>query len=39
MILWFGKKKKLEEAKAAGEAMKAPELSAEELAAQEAQCR
>jgi fused signal recognition particle receptor len=39
MILWFGKKKKLEEAKAAGEAMKAPELSAEELAAQEAAAR
>jgi fused signal recognition particle receptor len=36
MILWFGKKKKLDEAKAAGEAMKAPELSAEEIAAQEA---
>jgi fused signal recognition particle receptor len=35
MILWFGKKKKLDEAKAAGEAMKAPELSAEEIAAQE----
>ncbi len=36
MILWFGKKKKLDEAKAAGEAMPAPDLSAEELAAQEA---
>ncbi|MFN3313961.1 MAG: signal recognition particle-docking protein FtsY [Hyphomonas sp.] len=36
MILWFGKKKKLDEVKAAGEAMPAPELSAEELAAQEA---
>ena len=36
MILWFGKKKKLDEVKAAGEAMQAPELSAEELAAQEA---
>ncbi|PKP80861.1 MAG: signal recognition particle-docking protein FtsY [Alphaproteobacteria bacterium HGW-Alphaproteobacteria-18] len=36
MILWFGKKKKLDEAKAAGEAMKAPELSAEEIAAQAA---
>ena len=36
MILWFGKKKKLNEAKAAGEAMQAPELSAEEIAAQEA---
>ena len=36
MILWFGKKKKLDEAKAAGEAMQAPELSAEEIAAQEA---
>ena len=39
MILWFGKKKQLDEAKAAGEAMKAPELSAEELAAQEAAAR
>ena len=36
MILWFGKKKKLDEAKAAGEAMQAPELSAEEIAAREA---
>lgn len=36
MILWFGKKKKFDEAKAAGEAMKAPELSAEEIAAREA---
>ena len=36
MILWFGKKKKLDETKAAGEAMQAPELSAEEIAAQEA---
>jgi fused signal recognition particle receptor len=39
MILWFGKKKKLEEAKAAGQAMVAPELSAEDLAAQEAAAR
>ncbi|ABI77933.1 signal recognition particle-docking protein FtsY [Hyphomonas neptunium ATCC 15444] len=39
MILWFGKKKKLDEAKAAGEVMKAPELSAEEIAAQEAAAR
>ncbi|AXE65983.1 signal recognition particle-docking protein FtsY [Hyphomonas sp. CACIAM 19H1] len=39
MILWFGKKKKLEEAKAAGEAMKAPELTAEEITAQEAAAR
>ncbi len=37
MILWFGKKKKAEEMKAAGAAMDAPELSAEELAAQEAE--
>lgn len=36
MILWFGKKKKLDEAKAAGAEMPAPELSAEELAAAEA---
>ena len=39
MILWFGKKKKLDEAKAAGAAMAAPELSAEELAAQEEAAR
>ena len=39
MILWFGKKKKLEEAKAAGAAMAQPERSAEELAAQEAAAR
>ena len=39
MILWFGKKKKLDEAKAAGEAMAAPELSAEEIAAREAAAR
>lgn len=39
MILWFGKKKKLDEAKAAGEIMKAPELSAEDIAAQEAAAR
>ena len=39
MILWFGKKKKLDEAKAAGAAMPAPELSAEELAAQDAAAR
>ena len=37
MILWFGKKKKEEELKAAGAAMDSPELSAEELAAQEAE--
>jgi fused signal recognition particle receptor len=36
MILWFGKKKKADELKAAGAAMQAPELSAEELAAKEA---
>jgi len=36
MILWFGKKKKLGEVKAAGAAMPAPELSAQELAAAEA---
>lgn len=36
MILWFGKKKKLDEAKAAGAEMQAPELSAEEIAAREA---
>lgn len=39
MILWFGKKKKLEEAKAAGAAMAQPELSAEEIAVQEAAAR
>ena len=37
MILWFGKKKKQQELKDAGAAMEAPELSAEELAAQEAE--
>ncbi|MEZ5998556.1 MAG: signal recognition particle-docking protein FtsY [Hyphomonas sp.] len=37
MILWFGKKQKAEELKAAGAAMPAPELSAEELAAKEAE--
>ena len=36
MILWFGKKKKKEEALQAGAAMEAPELSAEELSAQKA---
>lgn len=36
MILWFGKKKKRDEAIAAGAEMKEPELSAEELAAKEA---
>lgn len=36
MILWFGKKKTEEELKAAGAAMPEPELSADELAAQEA---
>ncbi|MDJ0920252.1 MAG: signal recognition particle-docking protein FtsY [Henriciella sp.] len=36
MILWFGKKKKKEEALKAGAEMEAPELSAEELAAQKA---
>ena len=36
MILWFGKKKKKEEMKAAGAEMASPELSAEELAAKEA---
>lgn len=36
MILWFGKKKKEEELKAAGAAMAEPELSAEELAAKQA---
>ncbi|MFN4183217.1 MAG: signal recognition particle-docking protein FtsY [Hyphomonas sp.] len=36
MILWFGKKKKLDEAKAAGAEMQAPELSGEEIAAREA---
>ena len=33
MILWFGKKKKKDEALQAGAEMEAPELSAEELAA------
>ncbi|HPE47009.1 MAG TPA: signal recognition particle-docking protein FtsY [Hyphomonas sp.] len=37
MILWFGKKKKADEMKAAGAAMEAPELSADELAAQQAE--
>lgn len=37
MILWFGKKKKADEMKAAGAAMPAPELSAEELAANAAE--
>ncbi|MAN47309.1 MAG: signal recognition particle-docking protein FtsY [Alphaproteobacteria bacterium] len=37
MILWFGKKKKKEELKQAGAAMELPELSAEELAAKEAE--
>jgi fused signal recognition particle receptor len=36
MILWFGKKKKKEEALQAGAEMEAPELSAEELAAKKA---
>ena len=36
MILWFGKKKKKEEALKAGAEMDAPELSAEDLAAQKA---
>ncbi|MEO0451297.1 MAG: signal recognition particle-docking protein FtsY [Pseudomonadota bacterium] len=36
MILWFGKKKKKEEALQAGAEMEAPELSAEDLAAQHA---
>lgn len=36
MILWFGKKKKKDEALAAGAEMDAPELSAEELAAKHA---
>jgi fused signal recognition particle receptor len=39
MILWFGKKKKLDEAKAAGAATVQPELSAEEIAAQAAAAR
>ena len=39
MILWFGKKKKLDEAKAAGAAMVQPELSAQEIAAQAAAAR
>ncbi len=37
MILWFGKKKKKEEALQAGAEMQAPELSAEELAAKQAE--
>ena len=37
MILWFGKKKKEEELKEAGAAMESPELSEDELAAQEAE--
>ena len=37
MILWFGKKKKEEELKEAGAAMESPELSADELAAREAE--
>ena len=37
MILWFGKKKKQDEAKAAGAAMDAPELSADEMAARDAE--
>ena len=37
MILWFGKKKKQDEAKAAGVAMDAPELSADEIAARDAE--
>jgi len=36
MILWFGKKKKQQELKDAGAAMDAPELSADELAARDA---
>lgn len=36
MILWFGKKKKKDEALQAGAEMEAPELSAEELAAKHA---
>lgn len=36
MILWFGKKKDKDEAKAAGAAMESPELSVDELAAQKA---
>lgn len=36
MILWFGKKKKKDEALQAGAEMEAPELSTEELAAQKA---
>lgn len=36
MILWFGKKKKKDEALEAGAQMDAPELSAEELAAKQA---
>ncbi|MEC7290442.1 MAG: signal recognition particle-docking protein FtsY [Pseudomonadota bacterium] len=37
MILWFGKKKKKEEALKAGAEMEAPELSAEDLAAKQAE--
>ncbi|MEH6693473.1 MAG: signal recognition particle-docking protein FtsY [Hyphomonas sp.] len=37
MILWFGKKKKQDEAKVAGAAMDAPELSADEIAARDAE--
>ena len=37
MILWFGKKKKKEEALQAGAEMEAPELSADELAAKQAE--
>ncbi len=36
MILWFGKKKDKDEAKAVGAAMESPELSADELAAKQA---
>ncbi len=36
MILWFGKKKKKDELLEAGAEMQAPELSAEELVAQQA---
>ena len=36
MILWFGKKKDKEKAKAAGAEMESPELSADELAAKQA---
>ncbi|MEM8615474.1 MAG: signal recognition particle-docking protein FtsY [Pseudomonadota bacterium] len=37
MILWFGKKKKKDEALAAGAEIEAPELSAEELSAKQAE--